>query len=153
MGYQLLCENELNSLPSSSSSDVVKSFWKGIWHLKIPNKVKVFLWRACSRALPTKINLQRRKVVENSGCEQCGCMAEDKFHAIWDYVNVREGWAPPFAEVRRKCQYIGSVSDLVSIIKAEGKNLEEFAMTAWLIWLWRNKLRTKKSPQSCTKIA
>ena len=42
-GYQPLCENELNSLPSSSNSVVVTSFWKGICRLKVPNKVKVFL--------------------------------------------------------------------------------------------------------------
>lgn len=52
MGYQLLCETELNALPSSSNADEVKLFWKSIWRLKVPNKVKVFLWRACSNALP-----------------------------------------------------------------------------------------------------
>ena len=30
IGYQLLCENEMNSLPSSSDSDGVKRFWKFI---------------------------------------------------------------------------------------------------------------------------
>ena len=104
--YQLLCENELNSLPSCSNFEVIKSFWKGILRLKVPNKVKVFLWHACSRALLTKVNLQRRRVVDNSVCDQCGCMAEDEVHALWDCVQVREGWAPSFAEVRRKCQNI-----------------------------------------------
>ncbi|KAK7837751.1 gdsl esterase/lipase exl3 [Quercus suber] len=36
------------------------------------------------------------------------------------------------------------MSDLVSTIKAEGKNLEEVAIIAWLIWLRRNKLRTNE---------
>lgn len=57
MGYQLLCETELNALPSSSNADEVKLFWKSIWRLKVPNKVKFFLWRAYSNALPTKVNL------------------------------------------------------------------------------------------------
>ena len=38
-----------------------------------------------------------------------------------------------FTGVRSKFMSIESMSDLVSIIKAEGKNLEEFAMIAWLI--------------------
>ena len=45
------------------------------------------------------------------------------------------------------------MSDLVSFTEAEGKNLEVFAMTTWLIWLWRNKLRTNDNPLPCSKIA
>ena len=62
-----------------------------------------------------------------------GCMVEDEVHALWDCVQVREGWAPSFVDVRRKCQNIESLCDLVSIITVEGKNLEVFVMSAWLI--------------------
>ena len=58
---------------------------------------------------------------------------------------------PSFANVRRKCHDIESMCDLVSIIMAEGKNLEVFAMSVWLIWLWRNKLGTNENPQPCSK--
>ena len=65
-GYQLLCETELTAVPSCSSSDKVKIFWKCIWRLKVPSKVKVFFWCACFDAFPTKVNLKRRKVLDNS---------------------------------------------------------------------------------------
>ena len=132
-GYQLLSESEMNSLPSSSDSEVIKRFWKYIWQLKVPNKEKVFLWRACSRALSTKVNLQKRRVVDNSTCDQCGCMAEDEFHTLWDCEKVHEEWVPAFGEVRRKGQSLQVMSDLVSFTKAKGFSLELFAMTAWLI--------------------
>nr|POE86841.1 putative ribonuclease h protein [Quercus suber] len=151
-GYQLLCETEMNSLPSSSDLGVSKCFWKNIWRLKVPNKVKVFLWLACSRALPTKINLQKRRVVDNPTCDQCGCMAEDEFHALWDCKKVREAWTPDFEEVRRKSQRLLDMSDLVSFIMAEGLRLELFAMTAWLIWMRRNKLRMNDNPLPCSRI-
>ena len=143
----------MNSLPSSLDSEVIKHFWKDIWQLKVPNKVKVFLCRACSRALPTKSNLQKRRVVDNSTCDQCGCMAEDEFHALWDYEKVREAWAPAFGEVRRKGQSLQVMSDLVSFTKAKGFSLELFAMTAWLIWMRRNKLRANNNPQPCSRVA
>ena len=48
---------------------------------------------------------------------------------------------------------IESMSDLVSIIKAKGKNLEEFAMIAWLIWIQRKKLRINEAALPSTMLA
>nr|POE88558.1 hypothetical protein CFP56_71428 [Quercus suber] len=78
-------------------------------------------------------------------------MAEDEFHALWDCEKVREAWTPVFEEVRRKGQRLLVTSDLVSFIMAEGLRLELFAMTAWLIWMRRNKLRTNDNPLPCSK--
>ena len=119
----------------------------------MPNKVKVFLWRACLSAFPTKVNLQKIRVVDNSTCDQCGCMAEDEFHALWDCEKVREAWALAFGEVRRKGQILQVMSDLVSFTKAGGFSLELFAMMAWLIWMRRNKLRANDNPQPCFRVA
>ena len=41
-------------------------FWKKIWSINVPNKIKHFLWRAWREALPTKKNLCHRKVTHNS---------------------------------------------------------------------------------------
>lgn len=60
---------------------------------------------------------------------------------------------PSFADVRSKFQSIESMSDLVSIIKAKWKNLEEFAMIAWLIWFLRNKLRINEVAMLSNKLA
>ena len=104
----------------------------------------MFTWRACSRALPTKENLKKRKVVDSSVCDQCGCLNEDEVHAIWGCLQVREVWEQSCADVRIKYQNVETMCDLVSIMKAKGKNMEVFVMTAWLIWLRRNKLQTNE---------
>lgn len=59
----------------------------------------------------------------------------------------------PFTEVRTKFKCIDSVCELVSIIQAEGKSLEEFAMIAWLIWVQRNKQRHNEPVLPSSKIA
>lgn len=82
--YQLLCQAEAIGAPSRSLDEGVKRFWKNIWRLKVPNKVKVFLWRACSSALPTKVGLHKRKIVNDNLCEQCWVEAEDEVHAVWN---------------------------------------------------------------------
>ena len=53
IGYQLLCELETSEGVSSSSLATQKAFWSCIWKLKIPNKMRIFCWHACSEALPT----------------------------------------------------------------------------------------------------
>ena len=93
----------------------------------------MFTWRACSRALPTKENLKKRKVVDSSVCDQCGSLNEDEVHAIWDCVQVREVWERSWADVRNKYRSVKNMWDLVSIMKDEGKNIEVFVMSAWLI--------------------
>ena len=36
------------------------SFWKTIWHLNIPPKIRIFTWRVCRNSLPTMLNLRSR---------------------------------------------------------------------------------------------
>uniref|UniRef100_A0A7N2R5Q9 Reverse transcriptase zinc-binding domain-containing protein n=1 Tax=Quercus lobata TaxID=97700 RepID=A0A7N2R5Q9_QUELO len=43
--------------------------WNMLWKLKIPNKIKIFGWRAWNNALPTRENLFKRRVVHDARCE------------------------------------------------------------------------------------
>ena len=31
--------------------------WSQLWKLRVPNKIKIFGWRACLNILPSKVNL------------------------------------------------------------------------------------------------
>ena len=37
---------------------LLRKFWKKIWSLPIPHKVRHFCWRACRDTLPTKVKLR-----------------------------------------------------------------------------------------------
>ena len=63
-------------------------FWKKIWGLEVPNKVKNFVWQACKEALPTKENLYHRKIAQNALCENCKEQNEDGSHSIFFCSNV-----------------------------------------------------------------
>ena len=45
------------STAGSSNLDNQRKFWKGLWQLRVPNKIKLFVWRAYNDALPTMENL------------------------------------------------------------------------------------------------
>ena len=90
--YRLLAKSASNNQPGPSSFSVHKVFWSTIWMLNIPNKIKHFLWRACSESLPTKKNLYRRKLITNANCDFCHDHLEDVIHALWDCHLVKEIW-------------------------------------------------------------
>ena len=69
--YRLPVSVEVSSNPSSSSNEAMSSLWKKIWSLAATPKVRTFLWRACSEALPTKLNLCKRSVLLDPICDQC----------------------------------------------------------------------------------
>nr|POF25158.1 putative ribonuclease h protein [Quercus suber] len=96
-GYQLFCKYEISGAASSSDSLEQSLFWKRIWKLHIPNKIKMFLWRVCSNALPTLVNLKKRKILEDAKCKACLMAEENTLHAIWDCEKLHHIWFPCFS--------------------------------------------------------
>ncbi|CAL2264295.1 unnamed protein product [Prunus armeniaca] len=64
------------------------AFWKRLWHLEVPNKVKISL-----NFLPTALNLVQRKVLVSAYCSGCGTTTEDVVHAFWGCKRSRRFWA------------------------------------------------------------
>ena len=64
-------------------------FWRNLWGMEVPSKVKNFVWRACKEALPMKWNLFRRKITTSALCENCGVYDEDCAHAIFYCSNLQ----------------------------------------------------------------
>ena len=50
---------ELEAASASSSNHLASPFWKKIWQVNVPSKVKIFAWRVCLDGLPTLLNLRR----------------------------------------------------------------------------------------------
>ena len=88
---------------SVSNSTATKDLWSGIWKLKVPGKIKHFLWRACTNCLPTKANLVKRKIVTNSICHRCGRCEETTMHALWSCEAIKLVWCNDFSWVN-KCE-------------------------------------------------
>ena len=51
-----------------SSTGSRQQIWEKLWRVRVPNKMKVFAWRACHEILPTRVNLAKRNIIrENLG--------------------------------------------------------------------------------------
>ncbi|KAL0009325.1 hypothetical protein SO802_010827 [Lithocarpus litseifolius] len=92
--YSLAVETCLGSTTWEVSDDSnFRKFWKYIWKLNVPHKVRHFTWRACKNILPTKDNLVRRKVLIDGGCDECKTELESSGHVFWTCPRAQEIWA------------------------------------------------------------
>ncbi|GLT73739.1 hypothetical protein SLA2020_455770 [Shorea laevis] len=125
--------------PSSSSPS-----FKGdcLWHLNIPEKLKLFLGQSYCDILPTKDNLLCRRVNVDSECPMCNLEDESVLHclkscqvahAVWIgcplSLRVSEIQADTFADC------FNSISTLLQM-----EQLELFCVLCWKIWHARNEL-------------
>ena len=74
-----------------SDKSKATEFWKSIWKLNCPNKIKHFLWRVCKNILPTNFHLASRKVIADGGCGFCG-ECESLGHILWDCKVASDVW-------------------------------------------------------------
>ena len=85
----------------TSGGSVERKMWYAIWKLKLPNKIKIFGWRACHDILPTAVNLTRRKVISKNNCPLCMRELESTVHALWDYATVQDIWAGSIQKLQK----------------------------------------------------
>lgn len=76
--------------------------WARIWKLHIPNKIRVFGWRACHNILPTYEKLQQGRVIEDDTCTICQRFPETVIHALWECGATQAVWAGCPTEVCRR---------------------------------------------------
>lgn len=69
--YKLIISCDLAHSASPSNPEAQRQFWKRIWQLWTPNKIKHFVWKACNNALPIMAKLHHRHVVTTEICEGC----------------------------------------------------------------------------------
>ena len=134
--YRMLANSALVNNASSSNQNPQKQFWRGLWKLQVPNKVKVFAWRACNRALATMDNLTRRHIVDVNLCPVCKVVAEDPLHIVLDCPKVEQVWR----EHGWFSQAISSppidFTDLLSrfLQVTKDNKAELFICMAWSLW-------------------
>ena len=126
----------------TSRGCTTKQVWDAIWKLRIPNKFKVFAWRACHDILPTAVNLTRRRVVQEEKCSVCTLEPESTIHALWDCAAAQDIWAGSACKLQNfkhgQLDLLQLMDELLERLSLE--ELELFWTQAWLIWNQRNSL-------------
>ena len=140
--YKLLVAWDAINQAGSSTIETQKHFWKGVWRLRVPNKIKYFIWRACNDDLPTMSNLYHRQITLSDKCELYQLCPEDPLHDLWSSKDVEKVWSS-FHCFHQSCSPPPmNFSDLLSrfLQVQEDYRKEVFAISAWLLWNRRNAI-------------
>lgn len=138
----------LHSCRSDNQGIEVSEVWKKFWKLRVPPKAKDTVWRAGTYCLPTKLNLQGKKVPVNSVCPFCNVYPETISHCL---VSCEFSWSCWIASglkipSRESISFVQWMGEVVSQESAEVA--ANMVMICWSIWrahndiVWNNRKRS-----------
>ena len=129
-GYKILCEDQQTGDLDLNIAKAQRRLWKGVWKLKVPGKIKHFLWKAYTNSLPTKVNLMKRTIIQENVCLLCSDHLEDVKHALWGCSKIHQVWQRRFGWIDNSQGAEGSFSNLVQLIQENPRLFPLFAVTA-----------------------
>ena len=114
--------------------------WTKIWKANVPNKIKVFAWKASQNALPTLDNLLHRRVIKNATCNFCQRDEETVLHALWGCGVAQDVWAGSVVCFQKCGTVFHDFRKLVEeiMVKKTAEDVDLFWVTCWQIWYQRN---------------
>ncbi|KAL0449105.1 UNVERIFIED_CONTAM: hypothetical protein Slati_1466900 [Sesamum latifolium] len=133
--YQLACMLGTPASPSSRDGD-----WRLAWDLQLAPKIKLFIWKVYSNALPTMTNLRNRGLRLEGGCPLCDAMEEDIMHVLVRCSFARLIWAVSGVPWKLVESHTEDVMVWLRAIhqRADREELEMIAVIYWSLWYHRN---------------
>lgn len=115
-----------------------------IWSLDTAPKIKMFLWKAVSGALPVTDNLLSRGMKIDSRCQICGMEGESINHVLFTCTLARQFWAIcNFPRPHSDFSVSSIYSNIFYVLKA--KDIPSIPLNIsragpWIIWnIWKNR--------------
>lgn len=127
---------------SSSETQVNTSKWNKLWCMKLPAKVRIFLWRLAHDSLPTRMNIKRKHVDLDTLCPVCRRLDEDGGHTFLKCKFIKQVWrGMDLEETRLGLLSLSSADAVVEAIcklSFEKQVLVDIGLWDW--WNTRNKV-------------
>ncbi|KAL0426169.1 UNVERIFIED_CONTAM: hypothetical protein Sradi_1151700 [Sesamum radiatum] len=137
----------LTSSAGSSNDRWCRNSWRAVWQAHVPNKVKLFLWRAIRYILPTASNLRRRLSHEAVSCPFCDFSDESPIHTLLRCSFARQVWALSGLRWYDIDSLAWSVEEWFQALtlKLSATDFSLVAMFCWTIW-WSRNLKLANKP-------
>ncbi|RYR47166.1 hypothetical protein Ahy_A07g033110 [Arachis hypogaea] len=140
-------KKEIN-LSKASTSQNLREVWKTIWRLPVPQKVKIFLWKAVHIILSVNVNLYQRRCAVKPSCSICQVENETVEHALLLCPWTRAVWFGSSLQIAPTTNNVTSfekwMMDTVRKIKSgtgkeQDRILCNLGSVCWCIWKARNQ--------------
>ena len=138
-GYQLALRMKFPE--ATSSSENISQYWSALWSLELPEKIKIFMWRASNNLLPSAENLWKRKVLQEPTCQRCRRNIESVSHSLLEYkvakkILLQSPYTVPSFEAHSQ--------DIFSMLQGMANelrkaDLELMVALCWTTWFSGNK--------------
>jgi hypothetical protein len=125
---------------SEPSSSVDALTWKKLWKLNVPQKIRIFWWRAVNNFLPTKLELHRRHVEQGSFSVTCGADGESLYHVAFECPIARRFWKVAQQMLEFKLPELHPASwmkDVTLGVLCSGRESELIISGVWSLWSGR----------------
>lgn len=141
-GQKRLLQNE-----PSTSSGISPFLWQTIWNSKVPQKIKIFLWKVVHNILPVQQNLFKKRITRSNVCPICQKEMESIEHAFlrcdWTrpvWFGLQLGYALNQGNTNSLNAWLSEWIEKISMIQ----ELKEYSImklfcTLWMIWKSRNE--------------
>ncbi|KAA3481359.1 reverse transcriptase [Gossypium australe] len=129
-------------------------FYKKMWCIDLPTKLKVNMWKASWNYLPTRVNLLHKKLLIEASCPRCGLETETLNHLfrecpvsveMWSYLSEVKLTQDTNADFK---QWLTSSSALLSFDLCR-----LFCGALWAIWGDRNARVHEKTSKTGNEVA
>ncbi|XP_057449118.1 uncharacterized protein LOC130740498 [Lotus japonicus] len=118
--------------------------WRWVWSLKVPERVRFFVWLVLHQSIQTNAYRYRCNMTATPNCSRCSATEEDALHCLRDCPHSREIWMrvgvmawPGFM--------IYDCGDWVRR-HAQGRNGLQFLAGVWGIWKLRCNMVFEENP-------
>lgn len=123
------------------STNVLK---EKVWKVKTVPKIRVFLWKALSSALPTADLIRARGMKIDKRCQTCGSETESINHTLFECTFARLVWAESTIPNRNGGFDEGSVfTNMPFLLNLEDNSRlveEDKRSWPWILWnLWKTR--------------
>ncbi|KAK5812067.1 hypothetical protein PVK06_027465 [Gossypium arboreum] len=121
-------------------------FYKKLWNLDLPPKIKITNRRIFFNYLPTFINQHYRRMLGSVTCQRCQYGTKNREHLFRECPTSKETWEKlnvtwPVADANIEYKYwIKNIFDSNSFFKCR-----LIACVMWVIWMARTSLFTRVS--------
>ncbi|CAL1353630.1 unnamed protein product [Linum trigynum] len=132
-------------LPLGTDSDA--KFWKLIWSLPIPERVRCFVWLTCLGKLATNALRFSRKCAPSPNCARCNGQRETIIHILRDCPPASFLWTRHVPSNKQQRFFTSTTEDWLRLNLADVEEVSQgipwstfFSIAVWIIWKNRNDL-------------